>query len=425
MSGKRVVLYARLSISKEESVSIERQLLAGRKLAEARGWNVIGEFVDDGVSATQNRPEMRKGWRALLAVPAFDAVIIWKVDRLARKVLDFLTVDQTLQARGAGLIAVEDPIDMTTAQGRAFATILAVFGEMEAESMRARARSARAQLYRDRRWPGGGIPYGYRTAPRPDGVGRILERDPEKAEWLEQIIRRALAGQTVSSIASWLTSMHAPLPRPRRSGSTTWTRQTVLGLLRNPTIAGMLPRNPGRQRNSGPADPFAVVRDDAGQAIVDASLAVIGADEFAALQHLLDSRTAPQARKHSERQHTSPFLSRVAICDDCEVFLCRGTNQHKPVLTCPQCRQTISRESLDPYLIRRLLDERGDDPHSGSTVAGAWAYAGGNEEARRDILLSQLGSLRIRRGVVGRRFDENRVLLAWRTPAHQEVPDAA
>ena len=143
---RRVVLYARISVTKEESVSVERQLLAGRKLAEARGWVVAGEFTDDGVSASANRPEDRRGWQALLAADGFDAVVIWKVDRLARRVLDFLHVDAVLQARGAGLIAVEDPIDMTTPMGRAFATILAVFGEMEAEAIRARVRAARAHL---------------------------------------------------------------------------------------------------------------------------------------------------------------------------------------------------------------------------------------------------------------------------------------
>ena len=136
--SRRCVLYARISVTKEESVSVERQLEAGRKLADARGWEVVGEFVDDGVSATANRPEDRAGWRALLRTPDFDAVVIWKVDRLSRKVLDFLHVDQILQARGAGLIAVEDPIDMTTPMGRAFATILAVFGEMEAAAISAR-----------------------------------------------------------------------------------------------------------------------------------------------------------------------------------------------------------------------------------------------------------------------------------------------
>jgi len=69
----RCVLYARLSVTKEESVSIDRQLDAGRKYAAGRGWEVIGEFTDNGVSATASRPEDRKGWTDLLAAGGFEA----------------------------------------------------------------------------------------------------------------------------------------------------------------------------------------------------------------------------------------------------------------------------------------------------------------------------------------------------------------
>jgi len=176
----------------------------------------------------------------------------------------------------------------------------------------------------------------------------------------------------------------------------------------------MTPHNPGRSKSAKRADPFAVFRDENGDPVVNDALAVISTEAFTALQKLLDARSTPQARKRSEREPTSPFLSRVVRCDDCDVFLCRGTNQKRPVLYCPTCRQTMSRSAFDPYLIDRLLAERGAEPLGGSTVAAHWAAAGTSDEARREILLTQLESLRVRRGVVGRYFDENRVLLRWR-----------
>jgi site-specific DNA recombinase len=423
--ARRVVLYARISVSKEESVSVERQLAAGRKLAEARGWEVIGEFTDDGVSATANRPEDRPGWKALLAARDFDAVVIWKVDRLARRVLDFLHVDAVLQGRGAGLIAVEDPIDMTSPMGRAFATILAVFGEMEAEAIRARVRAARAHLLTEGRWPGGGIPYGYMSVPNPSGAGRVLAKDPGRIGRLGEVVAMALRGEPVSAIARWLTS--EGVPPPRRTASGTWSRQTVDGLLRNPVLAGMTPRNPGRARSGGsrPREPLAVVRDASGEPVIDESLSLITVAEFAALQEMLASRDSPQARKRCERQSTSPFLSRVARCDECDVYMCRGTNQKRPVLYCPRCRQTQGREGLDPYVARRLLRERGGEPLGVTTVRDQWRRAGADDEARRQVLLSQLGSFRIRRGTVGVRFDRSRILLSWREPAQEEMEMAS
>lgn len=414
---RRCVLYARLSIAKEESVSITRQLEAGRKYAEARGWEVLGEFTDDGVSATANRPEDRKGWTALLATEGFDAVVIWKVDRLARRVLDFLHADETLQKRGAGLVAVEDPIDMTSPQGRAFAVMLAVFGEMEAEAIRARVRAARAQIVKDGRWAGGGIPYGYLSAANPDGPGRVLVKDPERLHWLADAAKKALAGATVYAITKWLTDEGAPLPggprSPRKQGNVEWNYHTVDRLLRNPILAGMMPRNPGRGRNSKEVDPFAVVRDEHGDPVVHESLAVITTDEFEALQNILNSRASPQARKRRDRETTSPFLSRVAHCDDCNVYMSRGTNQKRPVIYCPKCKQMLSRTTLDPYLVERLLTERGSEPHAAATVQDSWNAVGADELARREILLTQLESLRIRRGVVGRYFDDQRVLISW------------
>ena len=415
---RRCVLYARLSVTKEESVSISRQLQSCRRYAEARGWEVVGEFVDDGVSATANRPEERHGWAALLASTDFDAVIIWKVDRLARRVLDFLHADEALQKRGAGLVAVEDPIDMTSPQGRAFAVMLAVFGEMEAEAIRARVRAARAQLLKDGRWAGGGVPYGYQSAPNPTGPGWVLVKDPERHPWLVEVVGKALAGATVNAITTWLTFENAPLPKGsiarRKSGATGWNRQTVDGILRNPVLAGLTPHNPGRPKSAKRADPFAVFCDEAGEPVVNGSLAVISLEDFSVLQKLLEARSAPQARKRSERVPTSPLLSRVVRCDDCDVFLCRGTNQKRPVLYCPSCRQTLSRSAFDPYLVNRLLTERGPEPLGGSTVEAHWAAAGSSDEARREILLTQLECLRVRRGVVGRYFDENRILLTWK-----------
>ena len=423
----RCVIYARLSVTKEESVSIERQLHSCRSYAQARGWVVVGEFVDDGVSATANRPEERRGWAGLLSQGGFEAVVIWKVDRLARRVLDFLHADEALQQRGAGLIAVDDPIDMTSPQGRAFAVMLAVFGEMEAEAIRARVRAARAQLLKDGRWPGGGIPYGYLSSPNPDGPGRTLVKDPDRIDWLAEAVGMALRGVTVNAIARWLTTEGAPVPGNRQTHRETvapaWSRQTVDGLMRNPILAGMRPYNPGRGRKATRVDPFAVVRDAAGDPVIDESLAIITLANFTELQAMLEARTCPQACKRSDRKSTSPLLSRVARCDDCGVYMCRGTNQHKPVLYCPSCRQTMSRTAFDPYLVERLLAERGLEQLDGATVHDRWAAACLDQDAQRRILLSQIDSLRIRRGVVGRYFDEGRVLLKWRpTVGSAHVP---
>lgn len=63
---KRAVVYARISVTTEESVSVERQIESAESYAAALGWQIVGTYTDDGVSATKNRPEDGPGWRALL-----------------------------------------------------------------------------------------------------------------------------------------------------------------------------------------------------------------------------------------------------------------------------------------------------------------------------------------------------------------------
>lgn len=359
--SRRAIVYARLSVKSEESVSIERQLAAGRKYCESRGWTVVDEAIDEGVSATFNRPEDRVGWKAVLTHPEeFDAVVLWRVDRLARRVLDFLNADAALQKRGAGIVSVEEPIDMTTAQGRAFATMLAVFAELEAAGISARVSAARNHLIKAGRVVGGTVPYGWRSIPNPNGPGKVLAHDPERIPWVRGMVSRAMRGDSIYAIKAWLDGEGAPLPLKsqktrKRDG---WNYRTIERILRSPILAGMTPYQPGRGRRD-PADPHAVLRDDQGLPVVEKSWAIISPDERRSLIVLLDSRNSPQVRPRASQGVTSPLLSQVARCAYCDRFMARGTTQGRPSLRCPECSQVISRPQLEAVLVKRLLGERG------------------------------------------------------------------
>lgn len=80
---RRRAVYARISVSQEASVSIDRQIEAAEKYAAARGWQIIVTLTDDGVSATHNKPRTAPGGALLDSPGAFDAVQVWKIDRPA------------------------------------------------------------------------------------------------------------------------------------------------------------------------------------------------------------------------------------------------------------------------------------------------------------------------------------------------------
>lgn len=354
--AKRCVTYARISVTAEESVSVARQQESARKYAEARGWQVVGEYVDDGVSASHNRPESRTGWGALLAAPEkYDLVIIWKVDRLARRVLDFLHADEELSKRKAAIVAVDDPVDMSNAQGRAFATMLAVFAEMEASAISARVKGARKTLLYSGRVAGGSVPYGWQNVKNPDGKGMVLAHDPDRIEHVRGAVKRAQRGDTIYSIVRWLDEVGAPLPTSKAKG---WQYSTVERLLRNPVLAGMTAYNPDNTTKVRGAE---VVRGDDGLPVVDPSSAIMPVAEWRALVRKLDQRDTGHTKPVALRAKTSGLLSGLVWCGehcDPDTRMHRGVRQGREGYMCPVCFRTIT--NFENVLIEEFLRQKGE-----------------------------------------------------------------
>ncbi|GAA5033958.1 recombinase family protein [Terrabacter aeriphilus] len=340
-------------------MSIHRQVEAAEQYAAARGWPVVATFKDDGVSATHNRPADRAGWRELLSSPVrFDAVIIWKVDRLARRVLDFLQSHEDLQDRDAGIVAVEQSIDMTTPEGRAFAQMLAVFGEMEAGAISARVKAARNYLIRAGRVVGGRLPYGWRSVPNPDGPGRIWAQDPDRIEYVRGMVDRVRRGDSVYSVTQWLDEAAAPTPTGKGSG---WQYSSVERILRHPILAGMIPHNPG---NDGKVRGEGVLRGDDGLPVVMEDVAILTLAEWRNLIRSLDERDSGQSRPRAMRAKTSGLLSGLLFCgehlddDGSGTRMWRGTVQGRPSYSCPVCYQAIS--NFEQVVIDEFLRQKGD-----------------------------------------------------------------
>ena len=355
-SGKRAVIYARISVSLEASVSIDRQLEAATAYAAARGWEIVGTFTDDGVSASKNKPEQRAGWKALLAAPEpFDVVIVWKVDRLARRVIDFLLAHQTLTERGAAVVAVDDPIDMSTAQGRGFATMLAVFAEMEADAISARVKAARSHLLRSGRVVGGTVPYGWRSVPNADGAGYRHEHDPDRIGYVREMVKRFNRGATVYSIQQWLNEIGAPTPLGKTG---CWSYSSVERILRHPILAGLTPYNPG---NASKTRGQEYLRKPNGLPVVDRSVSIMTVTEWRKMTRALDNRDTAQSRPRALRTETSPLLSGLVWCGEhgeSPVRMHRGTINGRHGYYCPTCHQSIS--NLEPVVVERFKWAKGD-----------------------------------------------------------------
>lgn len=144
----RVAIYARVSTT-NHGQDVTTQTRELRQLAEARGWEVAGEYVDTGVSGSKDsRPELNR-----LMSDAhrrrFDAVIVWKFDRFARSVSHLLRALETFNSLGVAFVSLSESLDTSTPAGKMVFTVLGAVAELErcliAERVRAGLRNARAK----------------------------------------------------------------------------------------------------------------------------------------------------------------------------------------------------------------------------------------------------------------------------------------
>src|SRR6516164_5058250 len=148
MNGKRVGVYLRVSTG-EQTVDNQREALTA--VCQTRGWRIVEEFVDNGVSGAKGR-DKRPGFDRLLKAATrrkIDVVAAWSVDRLGRSLQDLVGFLGELNTVGCDLYLERQAVDTTTPAGRALFQMLGVFAEFERSIIQERINAGitRARLH--------------------------------------------------------------------------------------------------------------------------------------------------------------------------------------------------------------------------------------------------------------------------------------
>ena len=289
----RIIGYARISRHTEESTSIERQREVIERECVKRGDDLVGIESDVDVSASRtglDRPGLKRA-RAAVTSGAADAVMVWRLDRVARSVGDFMAIVDA----GVEVISATEPIDTTTPMGRAMAQVLQVFAELESRTIGLRVAASKAYLRRVGRFPGGRVPYGYRTVPHPDGVGYALEPVAEEVRVIRRAVTEILEGSSLYSVAKRLNAegLHARKGRP-------WTSATLKGILLGNPVLGRVSLKGG-----------APLRDERGIP-VEVWEPIVTPEESARMRARITRGEEGERRKRAEG-----LLSGLAACGTC------------------------------------------------------------------------------------------------------------
>jgi DNA invertase Pin-like site-specific DNA recombinase len=143
----QVALYARVSTLNNQDP--EMQLAELREYAARRGWQIVEEFTDQGVSGCK---ESRPALNRLMAGACrrrFDAIVVWKIDRFGRSLKHLVNALAELAALGVAFVSLRDNLDLSTPSGRLMFQIIGAMAEFERaliqERVRAGLRNARAK----------------------------------------------------------------------------------------------------------------------------------------------------------------------------------------------------------------------------------------------------------------------------------------
>lgn len=213
----KIIAYIRVSTSEQadSGAGLAAQRAAIASEAARRGWSVDDlEFIEDAGFSAKNlrRPGLTDALDRLRAGEA-SILLVSKMDRLSRSLLDFASIMQRAQREGWALVALDSPADLTTPSGEAMAGVMAVFAQLERRLIGERTKNALAQR-------------------RADGV--VLGRPQVVPDAIADRIRRERSsGVSYRAIADALTAEGVATAQ----GGAKWHASTVRSVENRPTTS--------------------------------------------------------------------------------------------------------------------------------------------------------------------------------------------
>ncbi len=244
----RCAIYTRKSTDEgleQEFNSLDAQREAGEAFIQSlrgEGWLLLSERYDDGgfSGASLDRPALRSLLDDIDA-GRIDCVVVYKVDRLSRSLLDFARIMGLFEQHGVSFVSVTQQFNTASSMGRLVLNVLLSFAQFEREMTAERTRDKIHAARRKGKWTGGHPPLGLDLDP---SQGRLVV-NPDEAEIVRAIFRlymeRLSLTQTVEELdrrrwtrKRWITK------QGREYGGEPFDTVTLHRLLTNPVYVGMV-----------------------------------------------------------------------------------------------------------------------------------------------------------------------------------------
>ena len=227
------------------SLDAQRESCAAYILSQAsEGWICLPDIYDDGglSGGTLERPALQR-LLAEVREGRIDIIVVYKVDRLTRSLLDFSKLVEAFDKAGTSFVSVTQSFNTTTSMGRLTLNMLLSFAQFEREVTAERIRDKIAASKAKGMWMGGTPPLGY----QPDG--RSLKIVEDHADIVRDIFARYLSLGNVRLVADALELEDISTPTRifthsgRSFGGVRFSRGQIYSLLKCPTYIGEIRHN--------------------------------------------------------------------------------------------------------------------------------------------------------------------------------------
>ena len=244
----RCAIYTRKSTEEglnQEFNSLEAQREgAAAYIASQRqlGWMLVSERYDDGgyTGGNLDRPALQKLLHDIQQ-GQIDCVLVYKVDRLSRSLLDFARLMEIFERHQVCLVSVTQPLNTTSSLGRLTLNILLSFAQFEREMIADRTRDKMAAARRKGKWVGGKPVLGYDVA----ATGGRLVVNPEEASRVQAVFGLYLQHRSLNVVLAELQSRQWTTKRWKTQDGKEhlgrpFTKPTLVRLLRNVLYLGQV-----------------------------------------------------------------------------------------------------------------------------------------------------------------------------------------
>ena len=295
MKTVRVVVYVRVSTNEQakHGYSIRAQIEKLKAFCVSQGWEIVEIFVDEGFSAKDlDRPKYRE-MEALIAQGEIDVLLVYKLDRLTRSILDLHQILAFLEQYGCNFRSATEQYDTTTAMGKLFITLVGAIAQWERENLAERIKMGRVKKVNEGKFVGGSTGYGYEYK-----KGELVPV-PEEAKIIEEVFDMAL-DYTPLQIARKLTERGVKPPK-----SSTWNRDTIKNFLTNPTYAGYVMKDDEPRIYKSPAV--------MSKLIPAVHVAIVSKEKFWYVQRIIRERNNNIGRAGSGHY----YFTSILYCNQC------------------------------------------------------------------------------------------------------------